>query len=101
MLCRKVLEETGLASFFEAVIGGDTLSHSKPRPEPLVHAIDLLASAAPFAIFVGDSTVDQRTAVAAGVRFAFFLGGYGNGVDSRAADWRLASLLEVVDIVGK
>jgi phosphoglycolate phosphatase len=66
-----------------------------------VHAVDLLASAAPFAILVGDSTVDQRTAAAAGVRFAFFSAGYDDGVDSCAADWRLASLPEVLDIVDR
>jgi phosphoglycolate phosphatase len=99
MLCRKVLEETALAGFFEAVVGGDTLNQAKPRPEPLVHAVDLLASTTTFAILVGDSTVDQRTA--AGVRFAFFSAGYNDGVDSCAADWRLASLPEVLDIVDR
>jgi len=60
MLCRKVPEETALTGFFEAVVGGDTLDQEKPRPEPLVHVIDLLASAVTSAILVGDSTVDQR-----------------------------------------
>jgi phosphoglycolate phosphatase len=101
MLCRKVLEETALAAFFEAVVGGDTLNQAKPRGEPLVHAVDLLASTAASAILVGDSTVDQRAAAAAGIRFAFFSGGYDDGVDTLAADWRLASLPEVLDIVGK
>jgi phosphoglycolate phosphatase len=101
MLCRKVLEESGLAEYFETVVGGDTLNWAKPRPEPLVHAVDLLASTTASAILVGDSTVDQCAAAAAGVRFAFFSGGYDDGVDTRAADWRVAALPEVLDIVGK
>ena len=69
-----VLAHFGLAGFFEAVIGGDSLSTIKPDPAPLRAAIDALGGGG--AVFVGDSEVDAATAQAARVPFALFTQGY-------------------------
>ena len=71
---RTVLEHFGLAGFFEAVIGGDTLAVIKPDPAPLHAAIDGLGGGA--VVYVGDSEVDAATAVAARVPFALYTQGY-------------------------
>ncbi len=69
-----VLAHFGLSSFFEAVIGGDSLPVIKPDPAPLRAAIDALGGGA--VVYVGDSEVDAATAVAARVPFALFTNGY-------------------------
>lgn len=71
---RTVLAHFGLDGFFEAVIGGDSLSTIKPDPAPLRAAIDALGGGG--AVFVGDSEVDAATAQAARVPFALFTQGY-------------------------
>ncbi|MSQ99134.1 MAG: HAD family hydrolase [Xanthomonadales bacterium] len=100
-LCRKVLLETGLCDHFGAVVGGDTVSQTKPNREPLDYALKTLSAAAPSTILVGDSTVDQRAARAAGLPFVFFTAGYNDGVDADAADWRIEAVAQVLDIVNR
>ena len=50
---------------------------------------------------VGDSVVDQQTATAAGIRFAFFTGGYDDGVNRVEAFHVFAKLDEFVPMVAK
>lgn len=80
-LCAKVLRETDLIDYFAVVVGGDTLSQSKPDPAPLRHALAELGVSPEDALMIGDSSVDQRTAVAANVPFVFFTPGYDDGVN--------------------
>lgn len=100
-LCHKVLLETGLSDYFGSVVGGDTISQPKPHRQPLDYALEALGATAPSAILVGDSTVDQRAAHAAQLRFVFFTGGYDDGVDVGAAYWCIDALTRVCDIVGQ
>ena len=71
-----ILDGLGLSSFFQVVIGGDSLPVRKPSPQPLLNAFDALEVDAEFTLYVGDSEVDAGTAEAAGVSFALFEGGY-------------------------
>jgi len=80
-LCKKVLMDTGLIDYFDIVVGGDTVSKSKPYPEPLEFVLLNLGIAANLAVFVGDSTVDQKASIAANIPFIFFSKGYNDGVD--------------------
>ena len=99
-LCHKVLGETGLIHFFGAIVGGDTFDKSKPDPKPLKHALSRLGKPFDAALMIGDSVVDQQTAMAAGVKFAFFSGGYDDGVDRLEADHVIDTLDELAQIVG-
>ena len=98
-LCHKLLDETGLIRFFETIVGGDTLDKSKPDPTPLTHALSRLGGETDTALMIGDSAVDQRTADAADVRFAFFTGGYDDGVDRAKAFRVFDALGEVASIL--
>ncbi len=98
-LCHKVLNETGLIHFFRTVVGGDTFNKSKPDPTPLKYALSRIGGEVEAALMVGDSVVDQQTATAAGVRFAFFTGGYDDGVDRVDAYRVFDSLDELAPIV--
>lgn len=83
-LCRKVLDDTGLQHRFGAIVGGDTTSAAKPDPRPLHYALNVLGVGPEAALLVGDSTVDELCARAAGVPFVFFAGGYDDGVNHEA-----------------
>lgn len=72
-----VLEGTGLAHLFAAVIGGDSLPEQKPHPRPLLEAIAQAGGTPDAAVMVGDSETDIATARAAGVPVIAVEFGYG------------------------
>jgi len=73
-LTHQVLNGLGLAEYFSAVVGGDTLPVKKPDPAPFRACLAGLGETA--AVYVGDSEVDAATAVAAGAPFVLFTEGY-------------------------
>jgi len=72
-----VLGAFGLARYFGAVIGGDSLPQRKPRPEPLWRIIEQLGGTRDEAVLVGDSAVDLACAEAAGIPAIIIPSGYG------------------------
>lgn len=79
-LCEKVLFDTRLDQFFSCVVGGDTTNNPKPYRDPIDFALSSMKVSPERALLVGDSTVDQRAAKAAGIPFVFFTEGYNDGV---------------------
>lgn len=75
-LCKKVLREVNLDSYFDIVVGGDTLTKRKPDPLPLLHVIHEIRINPSRILYVGDSVIDKNTARSAEIDFAFFAGGY-------------------------
>ncbi|MEO1564440.1 MAG: phosphoglycolate phosphatase [Pseudomonadota bacterium] len=75
-LTEDLLAQLGMAQYFKAIVGGDTLPTPKPDPGPLKLCLELLDASLDEAIFVGDSETDEKTAAALGMRFALFAGGY-------------------------
>ncbi len=73
---RRLLEDLGLAGFFAALVGGDSLAQRKPDPAPLRHLAALLQAGPDGVVYVGDSEVDAATAAAAAVPFVLFTEGY-------------------------
>lgn len=69
-----VLNGLGLAGFFDAVVGGDTLSVRKPDPRALTATLSRIGGGA--ALYVGDSEVDAETAERAALPFLLFTRGY-------------------------
>ena len=69
--CRLALEEHGLRETVEAVVGRDTVTNSKPHPEPLLEAVSALGVDPERTLFVGDSARDERTARRAGTDFEY------------------------------
>ena len=61
------LENAGIAQYFTAVVGGDTVTHSKPHPEIFLKACEALGVAPEDAIAVEDSHNGIRSAHAAGM----------------------------------
>ncbi|NYT60449.1 phosphoglycolate phosphatase [Alcaligenaceae bacterium] len=86
-----LLEHTGIASFFDCVVCGDTCEQKKPHPMPWLHACSMLNATTQQALAIGDSVNDALSARAAGITVLAVPYGYNEGMDVRD--------LEVDDIV--
>lgn len=76
-----LLEKTGLASFFELVVCGDTCSRRKPDPDQMFYACEQLGVTPDQAITIGDSMNDVQASRAAGIRVLAVPYGYNEGQD--------------------
>ncbi|MCV3270779.1 phosphoglycolate phosphatase [Roseobacter sinensis] len=76
---RHICDRLGLSPHFDVIIGAREGQQKKPDPAALMHTIQTLGAAPDDTLYVGDSTVDFRTAQAAGVDFWLYTGGYLNG----------------------
>ncbi len=65
-LAERGLEKTGIASFFDILIGADDWPDSKPKPGPILHACELLDCSPEECVYIGDSPFDMQAANAAG-----------------------------------
>ena len=63
----RLLASAGIDRYFTAVVGGDTVTHSKPHPEIFLKACEALGVAPEEAIAVEDSHNGIRSAHAAGM----------------------------------
>lgn len=81
-----LLAHTGLARFFELVLGGDALPRRKPDPLPMLHACERLGVPPERAIVIGDSLNDAQAARAAGIPVLLVPYGYNEGCEVRELD---------------
>jgi len=81
-----LLQRTGLAGFFEAVVCGDTCERRKPDPDQVHHACDLLGVAVGEAVTIGDSINDAQAGRSAGTQVLVVPYGYNEGRDVRELD---------------
>jgi len=96
-----LLEKTGLARYFDAVVTADAVGARKPRPEPFLQACRGLGAAPAEAAVIGDSANDAEGARAAGCPVLLVSYGYSEGRDVRAlgADAVVASLGEAASLL--
>ncbi len=66
-LSTKLLFRLGLHTYFDTLVGGDTLPTRKPDPDPIQEALRRLDCDPQDAIMVGDSEADTQSARAANV----------------------------------
>jgi len=83
---RPLLQAKGLASFFDAVFGGEAFERKKPDPLPLLKTCEALGSAPALTLMVGDSSNDARAARAAGCPVILVTYGYNHGQPVRGVD---------------
>lgn len=53
-----ILERLNISSYFNLVLGSDSVQNKKPHPEPLLKALDLLGVKKEKCLMVGDSKMD-------------------------------------------
>lgn len=78
-----LLQITGLARYFDAVVTSDEVGRRKPHPEPFLHACRRLEAAPAETVVIGDSANDAVAARAAGCRVLLVPYGYREGRDVR------------------
>lgn len=78
---RSMLSGFALDSYFDVVIGGDSLPKKKPFPEPLLEAMKICSSTPQETLMVGDSKSDIGAARAAGCPVVCVPYGYNHGED--------------------
>ncbi|MBV1777099.1 phosphoglycolate phosphatase [Burkholderiaceae bacterium DAT-1] len=93
-----ILEQTGLASYFSLVLGGDSLPEKKPSALPLLHACAHFGLPASQLLMVGDSHYDLDAARAANARCALFDYGYED-IGPLSPDLKATSLVEIAEFV--
>jgi len=93
-----LLEALNLLDAFELVLGGDSLAHKKPHPEPLLHCLRHFQVHSSQALMVGDSRNDVDAAKAAGIKSLALPYGYNHGepIADCAPDRLVASLAELI-----
>lgn len=74
---RRILGDLDLASFFDVILGGDSLPNHKPDPAQLIHALEKTAVTPADAIMVGDSINDALAATRLGIPCLILKHGYG------------------------
>ena len=81
-----LLEQLGLARYFEQVVSGDTLPLKKPDPAQLIHAARGFGIEPRAMLMIGDSVNDAQAARAAGCPVFCVPYGYNEGRDVRELD---------------
>jgi phosphoglycolate phosphatase len=81
-----LLEQKGLAPYFELVVSGDTLARKKPDPMQLAHVCAAFALAPEKVLLIGDSANDALAARAAGCPVLCVSYGYNEGGDVHDLD---------------
>lgn len=67
MATEEILDQLGLASFFEAIVGGDRTPWKKPDPRHMLAALEAMGASRDGAVVVGDSPNDVAAARDAGL----------------------------------
>ena len=81
-----LMVELGLAERAACIVSGDTTRHSKPHPEPILHACKLAGVAPQQSLYVGDAVRDIEAGRSAGTRTLVALFGY-LGENDRPESW--------------
>jgi phosphoglycolate phosphatase len=97
-LCQKVTQTLGVKTFFEAVIGADSMSSRKPSPEPVLKLLRDFRVAAAETVIVGDSINDVEAGKAAGVVTVGCTYGYGELSELSNSDYCVASFTEILEL---
>lgn len=84
-ISRRILDGLAVGRRFGSVVGGNTCTHKKPHPEPLLRACADLGTRPQQAVMVGDSRVDVEAGRNAGMPSIGLLGGIGDEGLLRAA----------------
>mgnify|MGYP001330003288 CR=1 FL=1 len=96
-----LLQATGLAPYFKAVIGGDSTPHKKPAPDPVIAACLEMDVSLIHNLHVGDSGNDMQAGRAAECYTAGVNYGYAEGypIDPSQCDLMVSSLAELADLL--
>lgn len=93
---KRILRQTELMEWFDAISDGTNITHSKPHPEVFWKAAQMLDLSPEECMVVEDSHAGIEAAYTGG----FHSAAIGTAVHDPAAEYHLESLWELVDICG-
>lgn len=71
------LEEFQLRDYFQVIVTARTCRHTKPYPDPILHAARVMGVEPEECLMIGDTTVDMRAANTCGAQAVGVLCGFG------------------------
>jgi phosphoglycolate phosphatase len=71
---KRCLEITGLIDYIDAFLARDEVEHAKPDPRHLLQVVCDLGTSPHRVVYIGDTTTDLTTAVAADIAFIGYAG---------------------------
>ena len=90
-----ILERIGLGDFFDTVVDGNSITHSKPHPEVFLKAANRLGLAPSACLVVEDARAGVEAAAAGG----FDCAALGDAKDEPRAKWRLDRFFDLIKSV--
>ncbi len=73
---RRFLEQFDLVKYFDVIVTGQTVEHTKPYPDPIWYAAKKLNVQPEECLMIGDTTVDMRAGTSAGTQKVGVLCGF-------------------------
>lgn len=95
---KALLEALNILTPFQLLIGGDSLPHKKPHPEPFLHCLRYFGVSASETLVLGDSRNDVEAALAAHIPCVAVSYGYNHGepIEASKPEWIIDSLAELI-----
>ncbi len=94
-LSRRLLEELGLASYFDVIFGSDSAEEKKPSPKPVQKLLEMFGVQPESAVIVGDSSYDIEAGKAAGIWTVAVSYGYRRAVLLKGASVVIGDIREL------
>lgn len=100
-ITRSIMSTLGIASYFDVLIGSESVTHRKPHPEAILKTLERTSTLPNRAVIIGDTPIDIQAGKAAGVFTVGVDYGYGTPEEIEAAnpDFKLHQLTEMMDCV--
>jgi phosphoglycolate phosphatase len=100
-LSKRLLEELGLAEYFDLIIGSDTAGERKPSPVPVLYVMTKFGLSAEESLIVGDSNYDIEAGKKARVKTVAVTYGYRPKESLTEADYIIDDIRELVPLVNE
>jgi len=97
-LCHEVLNLLAVDTYFEAVLGADSLPFRKPSPEPVLKLLADFGVASTRTAMIGDSINDIAAGKGAGVATVGCTWGYGDLPELADADYQVDTFPELLEL---
>lgn len=98
---KRCLEITGLIDYVDAFLARDEVEHAKPDPRHLLQVVDDLGTSPQRVVYIGDTTTDLTTAMAADIAFIGYAGNeeWAKRMKESGCDAFISDLGEVVEMI--
>ncbi|MCB2209479.1 HAD-IA family hydrolase [bacterium] len=95
------LDFFGLTPYFDVIVTGRTCNHTKPFPEPVIYAANILGVPPEECLMIGDTIVDIHAGNLAGAQTAGVLCGFGqqDELERAGADIIVRHTTDLIDLL--